>query len=160
MDKQYSQIFPNPKGVSDVRRRRNFRQVHADRRAAEDLFPEPESRLASAWQRWRRGYVGAMGPKAGTSRQRACGRLGAAQLNRSWSVGEVRSDTRQHPGSAFMEKDDGKVSHWFDIESDQVIDGLVIGESEQQRVYVITTDAPADQAWVHDRWPLISPQGT
>jgi hypothetical protein len=58
-----------------------------------------------------------------------------------------------------MEKDEIKVSHWFDIEAGQTIEGLVIGEGEQQ-VYVITTDAPAGQAWVHDRWPLISVQGT
>lgn len=55
-----------------------------------------------------------------------------------------------------MEKDDEKVSHWFDLKDDQVIEGLVIGEGEEQRVYVITTSPPAEHEWVHDRWPLIS----
>ncbi|MFC5697494.1 hypothetical protein ACFPU0_18245 [Pseudomonas sp. GCM10022186] len=55
-----------------------------------------------------------------------------------------------------MEKDDSKVSHWFGLEEDQVIEGLVIGDGEQQRLYVITTHAPPEQAWVHDRWPLIT----
>jgi len=54
-----------------------------------------------------------------------------------------------------MEKDKEKVSHWFDLAEDEVIEGIVIGDGEQQRVYVITTDAPQDQAWVHDRWPLL-----
>lgn len=59
-----------------------------------------------------------------------------------------------------MEKDEEKVSHWFALEPSQVIEGLVIGEGERQRVYVITTEAPADQAWAHDRWPLLSVHGT
>ncbi|MCZ7719891.1 hypothetical protein [Pseudomonas aeruginosa] len=55
-----------------------------------------------------------------------------------------------------MEKDEAKTSHWFDLAEGQVIEGLVIGECEQQRVYVITTEAPEGLSWVHDRWPLIS----
>lgn len=62
------------------------------------------------------------------------------------------------PAAAFMEKDEQKVSHWFRLEGDQVIEGLVIGEGEQQKVYVITTEAPEEQAWVHDRWPLLCQQ--
>ncbi|MGE8499392.1 MAG: hypothetical protein ACN6O6_17965 [Pseudomonas sp.] len=54
-----------------------------------------------------------------------------------------------------MEKDEAKVSHWFDLAEGEMIEGLVIGDGEQQRLYVITTDAPAELAWVHDRWPLI-----
>ena len=57
-----------------------------------------------------------------------------------------------------MEKDEAKVSHWFDLQDGQVIEGLMIGDSEQQRVYVITTDAPHELAWVHDRWPLLCRQ--
>ena len=59
------------------------------------------------------------------------------------------------PAAKFMEKDEAKVSRWFDIEPDQAIEGLVIGEGEQQRVYVITTEPPPGLGWVHDRWPLI-----
>jgi len=58
----------------------------------------------------------------------------------------------------FLEKDEAKVSHWFDLEPSQVIEGLVIGDGEQQRVYVITTDAPEGLNWVHDRWPLLCRQ--
>ncbi|MBM7059358.1 hypothetical protein JQX08_01430 [Pseudomonas sp. UL073] len=54
-----------------------------------------------------------------------------------------------------MEKDEEKVSHWFDLEAGQIIEGLAIGEGEERKVYVITTEAPAEQAWVHERWPLI-----
>lgn len=57
-----------------------------------------------------------------------------------------------------MEKDREKVSHWFELGSDQVIEGLVIGTGEEQKVYVITTEAPKEQAWVHDRWPLLCQQ--
>lgn len=61
------------------------------------------------------------------------------------------------PAERFMEKDEQKVSHWFDLEPDQSIEGLVIGEGDQQRIYVITTEAPTGKEWVHDRWPLILP---
>ncbi|MDM8347665.1 hypothetical protein P8H27_01965 [Pseudomonas sp. sp1636] len=60
------------------------------------------------------------------------------------------------PAAKFMEKDEAKVSHWFDLAEGAMIEGLVIGDGEQQRVYVITTDAPGEHQWVHDRWPLIS----
>lgn len=33
---------------------------------------------------------------------------------------------------------------------------LVIGEGEQRRVYVITTEPPTKYAWIHDRWPLLT----
>ena len=36
---------------------------------------------------------------------------------------------------------------------------LVIGEGEQRRVYIVTTDAPAEYAWIHDRWPLLTGSG-
>lgn len=60
------------------------------------------------------------------------------------------------PAQKFMEKDEEKVSHWFDLAEGEVIEGLVVGDGEQQRVYVITTEAPEGLSWVHDRWPLIS----
>ena len=59
-----------------------------------------------------------------------------------------------------MEKDDEKVSHWFDLAKGEVIEGLVIGEGEQQKVYVITTKPPEGLECVHDRWPLISASHT
>lgn len=59
------------------------------------------------------------------------------------------------PATRFMEKDEEKVSHWFDLKAGQAIEGLLIGEGEQQRVYVITTEPPVGLGWVHDRWPLI-----
>ncbi|MFU4390301.1 hypothetical protein [Pseudomonas paraeruginosa] len=123
-------------------------------------FPNPKAALPVLgndggevmWVPWgRRREQAGKGPVGGWAR------LSSIEVGRWEKYGPTRVSI---PAARFMEKDDGKVSHWFDIESDQVIDGLVIGESEQQRVYVITTDAPADQAWVHDRWPLISPQGT
>lgn len=54
-----------------------------------------------------------------------------------------------------MEKDQGRVSHWFDLETGQTIEGLVIDDGDQQIVYVITTEPPVGLGLVHDRWPLI-----
>jgi len=35
-------------------------------------------------------------------------------------------------------------------------EGLVIGEGEQRRAYIVTTDPPAEYAWIHDQWPLLT----
>jgi len=72
---------------------------------------------------------------------------------------EKYGPTRVHiPVQRFMEKDGEKVSHWFDLKPGQAIEGLVIGAGEEQKVYVITTEAPEEQAWVHNRWPLLCRQ--
>jgi hypothetical protein len=55
---------------------------------------------------------------------------------------------------AFMEKDNQGVSHWFDLEPGQFIQGLVAGpEGGGQRVYVVTVE-PEDKS-IHDRWPRV-----
>lgn len=61
----------------------------------------------------------------------------------------------------FMEKegqlgDKNRPSHWFDVQAGHALECLIIGEGEQQRVYVVTTDPPAEYAWIHDRWPLLT----
>ena len=60
----------------------------------------------------------------------------------------------------FMEKEGrpgekNRVSHWFDVPESSALECLVIGEGEERRVYVITTEPPADYEWLHDRWPLV-----
>ena len=60
----------------------------------------------------------------------------------------------------FMEKEGrpgerDRASHWFDVPEGHALECLVIGEGEQRRVYVVTTEPPAEDAWIHDRWPLI-----
>ena len=71
---------------------------------------------------------------------------------------------KPRPGFAmvqrFMEKEGesgGKkrLSHWFDVPNGYALKCLVIGEGEQQRVYVVTTEPPAEYAWIHDRWPML-----
>lgn len=58
------------------------------------------------------------------------------------------------PVVRLMEKDEAKVSQWFDLDAGQALEGLVVGERDQQRVYEITTDAPEGQAQAHGRWPV------
>lgn len=58
------------------------------------------------------------------------------------------------PVIRFMEKDNQGVSHWFDLESGQFIQGLLAHIADQQRVYVVTVK-PDDEHTVHDRWPRI-----
>ena len=59
------------------------------------------------------------------------------------------------PIQAFMEKDAEKVSHWFDVKPDQVIQGLLTIHDDMARVYVVTTDTPSEFSYIHDRWPRL-----
>lgn len=55
----------------------------------------------------------------------------------------------------FMEKDEQKVSHWFDMKPEMAIQGLIAERDAEQLVYVVTETPPAEFAWVHDRWPKL-----
>jgi len=54
---------------------------------------------------------------------------------------------------SFMEKDSNRVSHWFNLEPGQYIQGLVAKQGFDERVYVVTVE-PEDKS-IHDRWPRI-----
>lgn len=59
------------------------------------------------------------------------------------------------PLQSFMEKDHERQSHWIDVPSGQVIQGLLASHESEARVYVVTTDTPAEYHWIHDRWPRL-----
>lgn len=69
---------------------------------------------------------------------------------------------RYHPqqvrvvAERFMEKDEAKQSHWFDLAEGQTIEALLLQQGEERRVYVVTTTAPSNSR-VHERWPAIAP---
>lgn len=54
----------------------------------------------------------------------------------------------------FMEKDASGVSHWFELEADQWIQGLLARSGGESRIYVVTTTPPMEMA-IHERWPRI-----
>lgn len=57
---------------------------------------------------------------------------------------------------AFMEKDAERVSHWIDVPEGMAIEGLIVTQDDDARLYVVTEDTPTEYAWVHDRWPRIT----
>lgn len=56
----------------------------------------------------------------------------------------------------FMEKDEAKQSHWFDLTEGQTIEALLLELGEERRVYLVTTAAPHNLQ-THDRWPSLMP---
>lgn len=56
----------------------------------------------------------------------------------------------------FMEKDAERVSHWFDLEPGQALQGLLLEAKGEKRVYLVTDEAPERFEWVHDRWPILA----
>ena len=61
---------------------------------------------------------------------------------------------------SFMEKDHDKKSHWFEVQANKVIQGLLAQHNDEIRVYVVTTDTPAEYNYIHDRWPRIIDRST
>jgi putative SOS response-associated peptidase YedK len=55
----------------------------------------------------------------------------------------------------FMEKDEAKVSHWFDVDPEMAIQGLIATRGEEKLLYVVTETPPPEFSWVHDRWPRL-----
>jgi len=54
----------------------------------------------------------------------------------------------------FMENDRDKVSHWFNLDEGQFIQGLLAHWDDECRVYVVTVSPPMEHP-VHDRWPRL-----
>lgn len=57
------------------------------------------------------------------------------------------------PVNQFMEKDKEKVSHWFQLQGDQVIQGVGIIHQGSPVVYVVTVEG--NETNVHDRMPSV-----
>lgn len=57
---------------------------------------------------------------------------------------------------AFMEKDADRVSHWIDVPEGMAIEGLIVRQNDEARLYVVTEGPPTEYAWVHDRWPRLT----
>ncbi len=56
----------------------------------------------------------------------------------------------------FMEKDPAGVSHWFELEEDKAIDGLLVIAGEERRIYMVTSLPPVGCESIHGRWPVIT----
>lgn len=59
------------------------------------------------------------------------------------------------PIQSFMEKDHDKQSHWFDLKSGELLQGLLTVQNNTPRVYVVTTETPEQYSYIHDRWPRV-----
>lgn len=58
------------------------------------------------------------------------------------------------PIKSFMEKDIESNSHWYDLTKGKFIQGLVVRDGGEQRVYVVTVE-PEMAVAVHNRWPRV-----
>lgn len=54
----------------------------------------------------------------------------------------------------FMEKDEQKSSHWFDLHDGEFIQGLLASWNDEHRLYVVTVEPPAEQTGFK-RWPRV-----
>ena len=54
----------------------------------------------------------------------------------------------------FMEKDEQKSSHWFDLHDGEFIQGLLATWNDERRLYVVTIEPPAERTGFK-RWPRV-----
>ncbi|MBF0263803.1 MAG: hypothetical protein HQL46_00905 [Gammaproteobacteria bacterium] len=56
---------------------------------------------------------------------------------------------------SFMEKDNTKKSHWFDLDPNCFIQGLYARLGEEQKLYVVTVEPEGELMKIHNRFPRI-----
>lgn len=125
--KDWKIYFPNPKAALPVRRGNDVEWVRWGRRREENLP----------------GFV-----------QGGWARLDSIQAGKWERHGPEHV---QLAVIAFMEKDSERNSHWIDVPTGMAIEGLILRFDNEVRLYVVTEDTPSEFAWVHDRWPRLSP---
>lgn len=64
------------------------------------------------------------------------------------------------PVDRLMERDSRNRPYWARLAGGQWLQGLVAQVGDEQRVYVVTVDTPAEYRHVSDRWPrVMGPDG-
>ncbi|MDP1539266.1 MAG: hypothetical protein Q8K94_08865 [Moraxellaceae bacterium] len=59
------------------------------------------------------------------------------------------------PITRYMERNQKCAPYWVKVEDGQYLQGLVATVNGEQRVYVVTVDAPQAFRHVQDRWPRV-----
>jgi len=59
------------------------------------------------------------------------------------------------PITRYMERNQKGAPYWVKVEDGQYLQGLVATVNGEQRVYVVTVDAPPEFRHVQDRWPRV-----
>ncbi len=59
------------------------------------------------------------------------------------------------PALSYMEKDDRRHSHWFELEKDQFLCGLLISWRDLRFLYMVTIPTPEAYRHIHHRWVQI-----
>jgi putative SOS response-associated peptidase YedK len=59
------------------------------------------------------------------------------------------------PARSFMEKDEQKQSHWFQMPPNAFLLGLHIMSQDKSFVYIVTQPAEGAFQTIHERWPLV-----
>ncbi|MGA1862182.1 hypothetical protein OWM07_04815 [Deferribacter thermophilus] len=60
------------------------------------------------------------------------------------------------PAVKYMEKDQSRKSHWFDLENDEFLLGILIEENNSKICYLVTQPSPERYRHIHDRWVMIT----
>lgn len=116
-------------------------------RDAEVKLPVLNKDGSISWLRWgeRHGVKSAFvqGP---------CARLDSIQLGK-WQ--RFKPVPVKIPIDRYMERDNKGAPYWVKVQAGQYLQGLVATVNDEQRVYVVTIEAPKQFRHVSERWPRI-----
>lgn len=59
------------------------------------------------------------------------------------------------PATGYMEKDNEKISHWFSLDKNQRLCGLLLSHHNFNFIYIVTIASPDEFKHIHHRWVLI-----
>ena len=59
------------------------------------------------------------------------------------------------PADSFMEKDKEGASHWFDLDENERILGVMLANGSENFIYIVTVPSDEEKQKIHDRWPMI-----
>lgn len=84
--------------------------------------------------------------------QGPCARLDSIQLGKWQRFNPVPVKI---PIDRYMERDNKGAPYWVKVQAGQHLQGLVATINDEQRVYVVTVEAPNQFRHVSERWPRI-----
>ncbi|MGA1847613.1 hypothetical protein, partial [Deferribacter abyssi] len=58
------------------------------------------------------------------------------------------------PAVGFMEKDNQKKSHWFELKDNEFILAILIKQKDAKVCYIVTQPTPKKYRHIHDRWVM------
>lgn len=139
-------------GIEARHQDRTYRAIFESEQAAFPvmLADSGEVRLIK-WGRHKKEKV--MGPQGGWARLANVLTGGWDYLSPKRGLGLVERFMVGRPNPGMSGR---RLSQWIEMPEGQALECLVIGEGDQERVYIVTTAPPEKYRKINDKWPVLA----